>query len=117
MSRWAITHPASGAIVMVTTIPTIAAPWHLDRWPAPTGVDPGTHWWNGWSFAPREDATIALAVDGNEVIVECPADAWVALPDGSIALGRRFALPVGRARVCMVGHYRGEVWFEPEGTA
>lgn len=117
MKRWAFIHPASGACLMVTTIATMAAPAHVDRRPAPTGVDPGTHWWNGWSFAPRADAPIEAARDGNTIKIACPADAFVALPDGTIAMDRSFAAPAGRARVCLVGRYRGESWIEMEGAA
>ncbi len=117
MKRWAFIHPASGACLMVTTIATMAAPSHLDRRPAPTGVDPGTHWWNGWSFAPRVDAAIATTRLGDRIAIACPGDAFVALPDGAIGTWRNVAAPAGRARIVLVGKYRGESWIEMEGAA
>lgn len=105
-------HPASGAIVMMTTV-AASSPAHFDRRPAPGGVDPRTHWWDGWSFAPRVDAPIAATVSGDAISITCPADAWLCLPDGSIARDRVTPLPVGqRARITMVGRYRGEAWIE-----
>ena len=112
MSRWAFIHPASGAIVMVTTCATIAPPAHLDRRAAPAGVDPSTHWWDGWSFAPRVDAAITADALGGSILIDCPADAWLSFPDGSIAKDRTMAIPARRARVAMVGRYRGEAWIE-----
>lgn len=112
MSRWAFIHPASGAIVMVTTARAMAAPAHLERRAAPAGVDPGTHWWNGWSFAPRIDAAIVAAVVGDSVSIGCPADAWLSFPDGSIGVDRTMATPSGRTRITLVGKYRGEAWME-----
>ncbi|MFC3442543.1 hypothetical protein ACFOKF_15315 [Sphingobium rhizovicinum] len=110
MSRWAIIHRASGAIVMVTTARGLAAPDNLDRRPAPAGIDPATHWWNGWSFAPREDAPIAADMADDAVSIDCPTDAWLSMPDGAIAQDRMVAAPAGRARVTLVGRWRGEAW-------
>lgn len=112
MKRWAFIHPASGAIVMVTTSPASMPPAHLDRRPAPVGVDPGLHWWNGWSFAPRTDAPIAVSLAGDRVSIDAPADAWLSLPDGSIAMDRDIAAPASRARISLVGQYRGDAWIE-----
>lgn len=110
MRRWAIIHPASGAIVMVTTSRATDAPAHLERRAVPAGVDPRTHYWNGWSFAPRTDVPIAATVAGDNVMIDCPADAWLSYPDGAIAQDRILGLPGGRSRVVMMGRYRGEAW-------
>lgn len=112
MKRWAFIHPASGAIVMVTTSKATDAPAHLDRRAAPTGVDPASHWWNGWSFAPRIDAPIAAVLGDDSVTINCPAEAWLSFPDGSIAQDHALALPAGRSRVVLIGRHRGEVWIE-----
>ncbi|MFY9350111.1 MAG: hypothetical protein WBL20_10310 [Sphingobium sp.] len=118
MSRYAIIHPASGAIVMVTTVQSMMAPDHLDRRPAPAGVDPATHWWDGWSFRPRVDADISAAIEGETVVLDYPAEAWVAAPDGTISSTR--TLPRAserRRRIVLVGRYRGDLWIEPGDAA
>ncbi len=112
MIQFAIIHAASGAIVMMTMSADVALPAHLERRPVPAGVDPGLHWWNGWSFAPREDAAIDAVVAGEQVTVACPDDAWLAFADGTIAMDRSIATPVRRARVMLVGRYRGDCWIE-----
>lgn len=115
MSRWAFIHPASGAIVMVTTSSAATAPAHLERRAAPIGVDPGLHWWNGWSFAPRADAAITAEPDAlaQTATIACPADAWLSLPDGSMTADRVVPVPGGRrCRVTLIGRHRGEVWIE-----
>lgn len=114
MKRWAFIHPLSGAIVMVTTSAAAQPPAHLDRRAAPAGVDPGIHWWNGWSFAPREDAELAVASEGGRVAIACPDNGWLAMPDGSISQDRDIAAPAGRARITLVGRYRGECWIEAQ---
>lgn len=115
--RWAFIHPASGAIVMVTTSRHVSPPAHLVRRCAPVGVEPRTHWWNGWSFAPRVDAPIAATMASGLVSIACADDAWLSFPDGSIGTSREIAASGRRARVSLVGRYRGEAWIEPEGAA
>jgi len=112
MISFAVIHPVSGAIVMMTTSADAALPDHLVRRAAPAGVDPGLHWWNGWSFAPREDAPISAIVSGELVTIVCPESAFIALPDGTIILDRQMVAPQRRARVTLVGRYRGESWIE-----
>lgn len=110
-----IIHAASGALLSSTTRPRAALPEGLLSMTAPRGISLQDVWWDGEGFVDRENADVSASVThaapGEVVEIECPADAWLSLPGGTITSDHAVTVQTGykQWRMAMVGKYRGEV--------